>query len=105
MRRRRDTWINAGIFTALKKIAGASRNDSPLLRPTLEKISRFGFFLPEQIGSKGHIANKCVPAPIQNTSRRFRKLTICTERRTIVIETFIALANTIIDTRRLIREA
>jgi transposase len=30
-------------------VAGANRNDSPLLAPTLEKLSRFGFYLPEQI--------------------------------------------------------
>ncbi|AIY00890.1 transposase of ISAar38, IS5 family, IS427 group [Arthrobacter sp. PAMC 25486] len=71
------------------EIAGANRHDSPLLRPTLEKLSRFGFFLPEDIrvhleagydsnktrdlledlGCEGHIATKGVPAPIQNTSR------------------------------------
>lgn len=28
-------------------LAGANRHDSPLLRPTLECLSRFGFFLPE----------------------------------------------------------
>ncbi len=38
-------------------------------------------------------------------NRGFKKLHICTERRTIVIEAFIALANAIIITRRLIREA
>ena len=27
--------------------AGANRHDSPLLPPTLEYLSRFGFFLPE----------------------------------------------------------
>ncbi|MDN6604827.1 IS5 family transposase [Brevibacterium sp.] len=30
-------------------LAGANRHDSPLLRPTLECLSRFGFFLPESI--------------------------------------------------------
>lgn len=38
-------------------------------------------------------------------NRGFKKLLICTERRTIVIEAFIALANAIIITRRLIGEA
>lgn len=38
-------------------------------------------------------------------NRGFRKLAICTERRTRVIEAFIALANTIIILRRLIRTA
>lgn len=30
-------------------IAGANRHDSPLLRPTLERLSRLGYFLPEKI--------------------------------------------------------
>jgi transposase len=30
-------------------VAPANRHDSPLLRPTLEKLARFGFALPEQI--------------------------------------------------------
>jgi hypothetical protein len=30
-------------------VAPANQNDSPLLAPTLEKLSRFGFDLPEQI--------------------------------------------------------
>lgn len=30
-------------------VAGANRNDSPLLRPTLEKLGRFDLALPEQI--------------------------------------------------------
>lgn len=30
-------------------LAGANRHDSPLLRPTLERLSRFGFDLPEDI--------------------------------------------------------
>ena len=38
-------------------------------------------------------------------NRGFKKLLICTERRTVAIEAFIALANAIIITRRLIREA
>jgi len=38
-------------------------------------------------------------------NRGFRKLAICTERRTRVIDAFIALANAVIITRRLLREA
>ncbi|MDQ6739030.1 MAG: IS5 family transposase [Actinomycetota bacterium] len=198
IRRRRDEWIAAGIFTALEQIsldaydrycglkledlvvdgclvkapcggeaagrspvdrgkqgtkrsvltegdgiplgtvvAGANRHDSPLLRPTLERLSRFGYFLPEKIrvhldagydskktrdlldelGCEAHVATKGIPAPIQNTARRvvertnswhtrgFRKMAICTEKRIRVIEAFIALANAIIITRRLIRQA
>ena len=118
-------------------VAPANRHDSPLLRPTLETLSRFGFDLPERItvhldagydskatrellvelGCDGEIATKGIPAPIQNTARwvvertnawhnrGFKKLAICTERRTRVIEAFIGLANAIIITGRLLREA
>lgn len=37
-------------------------------------------------------------------TRGFRKLQVCTEVRIVVVEAFIALANTIITTRRLIRQ-
>ena len=70
-------------------VAAANRHDSPLLRPTLETLSRFGFDLPERItvhldagydskatralveelGRDAEIAVKGVPAPIQNTAR------------------------------------
>lgn len=30
-------------------IDGANRHDSPLLRPTVERLARFGFDLPDQI--------------------------------------------------------
>ena len=118
-------------------VAAANRHDSPLLRPTLETLSRFGFDLPQRItvhldagydskatrgllaelGCDGRIATKGVPAPVQNTARwvvertnswhnrGFKKLAVCTEKRTRVIEAFIGLANAIIITRRLIREA
>ena len=118
-------------------VAPANRHDSPLLRPTLETLSRFGFDLPERItvhldagydskatrellvelGCDGEIATKGIPATIQNTARwvvertnawhnrGFKKLAICTERRTRVIEAFIGLANAIIITGRLLREA
>lgn len=118
-------------------VAAANRHDSPLLRPTMETLSRFGFDLPERItvhldagydskatrqlleelGCDGEIAAKGMPAPIQNTkrwvvertnswhNRGFKKLAVCTEKRTRVIEAFIGLANAIIVTRRLLREA
>jgi hypothetical protein len=118
-------------------VAGANCHDSPLLRPTLEHLGRFGFWLPEHIsvhldagydsqvtrdllaelGCEPRIATKGIPAPIQNTARwvvertnswhnrGFTKLAICTERRSRVIEAFIALANAIIIIRRLIRIA
>lgn len=116
-------------------IAAANCNDSPLLAPTLEKLSRFGFDLPERItvhldagydsrktrellaslGCDWVISTKGEPLQagkrwvVERTNswhnRGFRKLHICTERRACVIDAFIALANAIIITRRLIREA
>lgn len=70
-----------------------------------------------ELGCEHQIAAKGIPAPIQNTARwvvertnswhnrGFKKLAICTEKRTRVIEAFIALANAIIVTRRLTRQA
>lgn len=120
-------------------IAPANRHDSPLLRPTLEKLSRFehrfGAGLPAQItvhldagydsaktrgllaelGCTGVISQKGFPLQtgarwvIERTNswhnREFRKLAICTEKRARVIDAFIALANTVIIVRRLIRTA
>lgn len=119
--------------------APANRHDSPLLRPTLERLSRFesrfGVGLPDRItvhldagydsrgtrdlldeyGCQAVISKKGTPLQagarwvVERTNswhnRGFRKLHICTERRTQVIDAFIALANAIIITRRLIREA
>lgn len=116
-------------------VAAANRHDSPLLRPTLEKLNRFAE-LPEKItvhldagydstvtrelldefGCQGEIAHKGEPAPLQATrrwpvertnswhNRGFKKLAICTEVHTRVIDAFIAVANAIIIVRRLIRE-
>ena len=75
-------------------VAGANRHDSPLLRPTLERLSRFGFDLPEQItvhldagydshltrqlltelGCDHQIATKGIPAPIQASTRWVRRV-------------------------------
>ncbi|WP_426625348.1 IS5 family transposase [Leifsonia sp. McL0607] len=116
-------------------IAGANCHDSPLLAPTLEKFGRFGFDLPERItvhldagydsrttrnlleglGCDYIISKKGAPLQagarwvVERTNswhnRGFRKLHICTEVRTRVIDAFIALANAIIITRRLLAEA
>lgn len=120
-------------------VAGAHRNDSPLLRPTLEKLARFdqglGFGLPADItvhldagydsgktrdllaelGCEGVISTKGTPLQadqrwvVERTNswhtRGFKKLAICTERRATVIDAFIALANAVIITRRLLAEA
>jgi len=120
-------------------IAGAHRNDSPLLRPTLEHLGRFdqglGFGLPDDItvhldagydsnktrdlldelGCYGVISKKGFPLQagkrwvVERTNswhnRGFKKLAICTERTARVIDAFIALANAVIITRRLLAEA
>lgn len=119
--------------------APANRPDSPLLRPTLEKLGRFdeglGFGLPEDItvhldagydsaktrglldelGCDAVISIKGFPLQagarwvVERTNswhnRGFKKLAICTERRTRVIDAFIALANAVIIVRRLLRTA
>jgi transposase len=120
-------------------VAPANRPDSPLLRPTLEKLGRFdegmGVGLPEDItvhldagydsaktrdlleemGCDAVISQKGFPLQagarwvVERThswhNRGFKKLAICTERRTRVIEAFIALANAVIIVRRLLRTA
>jgi hypothetical protein len=120
-------------------IAGAHRNDSPLLRPTLERLGRFdeglGFGLPkditvhldagydstktrdflDELGCRGVISKKGFPLQagkrwvVERTNswhnRGFKKLAICTERATRVIDAFIALANAVIITRRLLAAA
>lgn len=116
-------------------IVGANCHNSPLLAPTLDKLERFGFDLPERItvhldpgynsrktrdlvGSLGCdwvISKKGKPLQtgarwvMERTNswhtRGFRKLQICTEARAHVIDAFIALADAIIFTLRLIREA
>ncbi len=119
--------------------APANRPDSPLLRPTLEKLSRFdeglGCGLPEDItvhldagydsaktrdlldelGCDAVISIKGFPLQagarwvVERTNswhnRGFKKLAICAERRTRVIDAFIALANAVIIVRRLLRTA
>ncbi len=119
------------------EVAPANRHDSPLLRPTLEGLSRFGFHLPEDItvhldagydsaktrdlleelGCGAEVATKGIPSPLQVGKRSvvertnswhnqgYRKLAICTEKRVPVIRAFNSLANAIIITGRLIREA
>lgn len=116
-------------------IAGANRNDSPLLAPTLEKLSRFGCYLPEQItvhidagydsgktrellkvlgcdhviSAKGEPLQAGARWVVERTNswhnRGFKKLLVCTERHARVIEAFIALANAVIIVRGLVRQA
>jgi transposase len=116
-------------------LAGANRHDSPLLAPTLDKLTQLGP-LPDDItvhldsgydsgktrdelaarGLHGQIARKGEKAPIQASSRwhvertnawhnAFNRLQRCYERREIVIDAFFDLADTIITVRSLIRKA
>lgn len=132
---KRSLMVDAGGIPIGCVVAGANRHDSPLLAPTLEKLGRFGFDLPERItvhldagydsgktrdlltglGCDWEISTKGEPLQaggrwvVERTNswhnRGFKKLHICTEKRSRVINAFIALANAIIITRRLIREA
>lgn len=113
----------------------ANRNDSPLLRPTLEKLGQFGFHLPghitvhldagydstknrgllTELGCEWQINTKSEPLQagacwvVERTNawhtRGFKKLLVCTEKRARVNDAFIALANAVIIIRRLVREA
>jgi transposase len=116
-------------------IAGANVHDSPLLAPTLDSLGELGplpeqptvhldrgydsgktrKMLAER-GLTDQIATKGTPAPLQASQRwpverthawsnSFGKLRWCTERRTLVVEFWVALAHAIIIVRRLIRRA
>jgi transposase len=116
-------------------LAPASRHDSPLLAPTLDKLSEVGP-LPDAItvhldagydsgktrdelasrGMTGEIAHKGDKAPIQAGQRwhvertnawhnSFNRLQRCYEREEKVINAFLDLADAIITVRRLIRES
>lgn len=110
-------------------LSGANRHDTPLLAPTLDRLERLGQ-LPDDITAQdagydldktrtllyerslhGRIAHKWEKAPIQASQRwhvdrtgawqnGFRPLVRCCERRTIVIDTFFGLADTIVSVRR-----
>jgi transposase len=116
-------------------LAPASRHDSPLLAPTLDKLDGVGP-LPEEITvhldsgydsgktrdelesrkMTGEIAHKGDKAPIQASRswhvertnawhNGFNRLQRCYERNEDVIDAFFDLADAIITVRRLIREA
>jgi IS5 family transposase len=116
-------------------LAPASRNDSPLLAATLDKLGDLGP-LPDRIrvhldagydsrktrdelaarGMTGDIAHKGDKAPVQAGQRwhvertnawhnAFNRLQRCYERREEVIDAFFDLADAIITVRSLIRQA
>jgi transposase len=116
-------------------LAPASRHDSPLLAPTLDKLADLGP-LPDEVTvhldagydsqktrdelasrkMTGEIAHKGDKAPIQAGQRwhvertnawhnSFNRLQRCYEREEEVIDAFLDLADAIITVRRLIRES
>ena len=115
--------------------AGADRNDSPLLRPTLERLARFGYRRPEQItahldagydsaktrdlltelscdweiSTKGEPLRAGVHWVVERTNswhnRGFKKLEICTKRKVRVNDAMLSPSNSVIVIRRLIGEA
>jgi transposase len=118
-----------------RALAPANRHDSPLLAPTLDKLSETGP-LPEDItvhldagydsqktrdelagrGLTGEIAHKGDKAPIQAGQRGqvertnswhngFNRLQRCYERKEDVIDAFFDLADTIITVRSMIRQS
>jgi hypothetical protein len=110
-------------------------HDSPLLAPTLDTLSASALPAGETTvhldrgydslitraeldrgGLAACVTKRGTPAPIQATTRwvvertnawhnAFRKLACCTERRGVVIRFYLALVNTVIIVRRLLREA
>ncbi|MFF4037151.1 IS5 family transposase [Streptomyces sp. NPDC001816] len=104
--------------------AGANRNDSPLLGPTLQAARAQVGPLPEmvnvnldrgydsaktraliaELGFTAEIARKGVPAPIQ-WMNGYGKLRRCTEKRGSVVDFYLYLAAALITLRMLIRRA
>lgn len=132
---KRSLLVDAGGIPLGCVIAPANRHDSPLLRPTLETLQRFGLDLParmtvhldagydssktrdvlDELGCDSVISLRGTPLQagsrwvVERTNswhnRGFKKLAICTEKRSRVIDAFIAFANAIIVIRRLLRTA
>ncbi|TVS22989.1 IS5 family transposase [Corynebacterium sanguinis] len=132
---KRSLLVDGGGIPLGRVLIGANRHDSPLLRPTLETLGRFGLDLQEEItvhldaaydsrktrnlltelGCSWVISTKGEPVQfgarwvVERTNswhnRGCKKLLICTERRARVIEAYLALANAIIIIHRLIRQA
>jgi transposase len=132
---KRSTLVDAGGLPLGVVSAPANRHDSPLLAPTLDLLKDMGPLpehtrvhldagydsqVTRQVltdrGLDAEIATKGIPAPVQATKRwpverthawhnTFFRLSRCPERRQVVADFYIALANTVILIRRLIRAA
>jgi transposase len=132
---KRSTLTDAGGLPLGVVSAPANRHDSPLLAPTLDVLKHLeplpertcvhldaGYdshvtrALLAERGLEGQIARKGLPAPVQATKRwpverahawhnTFYRLARCTERRQVVADFYISLANAVILIRRLIRAA
>ena len=126
----RSSGIPLGVVSA-----PANSHDSPLLAPTLDTLAAIGPLpehihvhldagydsgkTRDELGRRdlaGVIAHKGEAAPLQVGGRwpvertnawhnHYRKLLVCTERRQRVVDFWICLANALIMTGRLIREA
>jgi transposase len=132
---KRSVMVEARGIPLGRVLAGANRHDSPLLKPTLDRLHDLGP-LPEQItvhldagydsaatrtllatrDLTAEIARKGVKAPVQATQRwhiertnawhnAFNRLQRCYERKEDVIHAFFDLADAIITLRSLIRQA
>lgn len=114
--------------------APANVNDSPLLGPTLDTVERlalpenvtvnldrgYGHIVTEEKLDKrqmtGALAKRGGPMPrvrdgmrwvVERTNswqNAFKKLVWCTERKKLVLDFYVAFANTVIIVRRLVRE-
>ncbi len=115
--------------------AGANRHDAPLLAPTLDGLGLLGPLPPaitahldrgydsaptrtllDDLGFRGAIARRGVPAPLQVGKRwvvertqswmnGYGKLRRCTERNGLVVDFYLFLAAALVVARRLIQEA
>jgi transposase len=112
LRRRRDEWIALGLTEQLRCAAlGAYER---LFGLELEHLAVDGCITKSPCG--GRVATRCKPAPVQASRRwpverthawanQYGKLRWCTERRRIVVEFWLALANAVIVCGRLVRRA
>jgi transposase len=132
---KRSTVVDAQGIPLGTVAAPANRHDSPLLAPTLDTLDGLGPLPDAMTvhldrgydsgvtrdrlaarGLDGEIAERGKPAPVTAGQRwvvertnawinAYKKLVWCTERRTRVVDFWLAFATVIVIVRRLIREA